>query len=251
MNNKYVILLVALLASISSLLFWKKSKTHEDDALIVGTNPNFPPFEFTRNGEIVGFEIDLMNEVAKKIGKKIMYKDLAFDALLLEINFGRIQAIAAAMTPTPERTKQVLFTKPYLEHDPLVVISLATHPITTLDDLKGKEVVVNDGYTAESYMAQNKNVVLKRLPTPAEAFLALKAGRAHAYVSARSAVQPFFDQYGTMLFNIFVIPDASDSYALAISPRHPELQADIQKALDSLEADGTLKELKKKWHLLW
>lgn len=238
--------------------FFKKSSVSQSqgplDELIVGTNPNFPPFEFIENGKLVGFDIDVMNEVGKRTGMKVTYKDLAFDALLLEIAFGRIHAIASGMTPTAERAEQVLFTKPYLEKDPLVVISLASNPpLKSLNDLKGgdKEVIVNDGYTAESYMDKQKGITLKRLATPAEAFLALTTGRGYAYVSSRSAVQPFFDQYGTQKFNIFVIDEAADSYALAVSKRHPEILEKIEHGLDALHADGTLEKLKKKWHLSW
>lgn len=251
---KKIIVLLSIAAGAGALFsVYKKMSGPKNlsSAIIVGTNPNFPPFEYKENGELKGFEIELMDALAQKMGKKIEFKDLAFDTLLLEIQFGKIDMIASAMTPTPLRAQKVTFTKPYLAQDPLVVITSADHPITTMSDLVGKEVVVNDGYTAESYMMTQKGVELKRLATPAEAFLALNTGRAYAYVSARSAVQPFFDKYGTQKFSLFEIPGVFDSYALAVAKNNPELHASLQSALDAMQADGSLVALKKKWHLVW
>lgn len=252
--NKYIVLVMAALAVGLAFVMLRKRATPEvhTDVLVVGTNPNFPPFEFSKDGVLEGFEIELVKELGKKLNKKITFKDLAFDALLLEMKMGGIQMIASAMTPTAERAKHVLFDKPYLQEDPLVVITLANNPgIRSLTELKDKEVVVNDGYTAESYMASQPGIHLKRLQAPAEAFLALSSGRAFAYVSARSAVQPFFDQYGTRKFNLFVIPGAYDSYALAVSKKYPELLKQVRNAMQQLEKDGTLTKLKQKWHLQW
>ena len=214
----------------------------------VGTNPQFPPFDYIENGKITGFEIDLMDAIGTYLGKEIVYKDMAFESLLLEAQAGRIQVIASGMTPTVERSTKVFFTKPYLAHDPLVVITLASESPKNLEDLQGKEVVVNDGFTAESYMKQQQGIDLKSLATPAEAFFALLNGRAYAYVSARSAAQPFFDRYGSNKFNILTLT-VSDSYALAVPKAYPEVFKQIQKALNALESNGSLESLKKKWHL--
>ena len=155
------------------------------------------------------------------------------------------------MTPTKQRAEQVLFTKPYIAHDPLVIVTLAsTKTIHNLDDLKNKTVIVNDGHLAEQFMAQQKDIILQRLPTAAEAFLALKAGRGDAYISAKQAVQPFFKKYGNAIFNMIPIPQAPDnSSALAVSKKFPELLPLIQTELSTLADDGTIATLKHKWHI--
>lgn len=241
-------LVISLIAVIGGYFYKSDGASKNQNILLVGTNPNFPPFEYRENGKIVGFEIALMNAIGKYLGKEIIFKDMAFDSLLIEAQSGRIHMIASGMTPTAERSKKVFFTKPYLVNDPLVVITLASESPKNLEDLQDKEVIVNDGYTAESYMKQQRGINLRRLATPAEAFLAVTNGRAYAYVSARSAVQPFFDRYGIEKFNILTLP-ISDSYALAVPKAFPEVFEQIQQALTALENDGTLENLKKKWHL--
>lgn len=223
-------------------------KKNVKNALIVGTNASFPPFEYIVDGNLEGFEIELMKEISAYLNKEIIFKDMAFESLLLEAQSGRVNVLAAALTPTPERSKHVFFTKPYLENDSLVVITKADKSPRGLDDLNNKEVVVNDGYTAESFMEKQEGVNLLRLETPAEAFMALLNGRCYAYVSARSAVQPFFDRYGSEQFNILTLP-VSDSYALAVPKAFPEIFQQVNHALDVLQKNGTLRRLKNKWHL--
>jgi ABC-type amino acid transport substrate-binding protein len=252
MKKIVITLSLALVAAVTLGYMYKSSKgssnSHTDNLLLVGTNAHFPPFEFMENGKIVGFEIELMDAIGKRLVKGITFKEMPFDSLLIEAQSGRIHIIASGMTPTAERSKQVFFTKPYLQNDPLVVITLAQNAPQSLAELNGKETVVNDGFTAESFMKQHKDVILRSLATPAEAFLALTNGRAYAYVSARSAVQPLFDRYGQEKFNILTLP-VSDSYALAVPKQFPEIFKQIQGALEALENDGTLLKLKKKWHL--
>jgi arginine/lysine/histidine transporter system substrate-binding protein len=236
---------------LSAALFFVKKKAPylQDDELIVGTNPNFPPFEFKKNGDLVGFEIDLMHEIGKRLNKKIIFKDMAFDMLLIEAQCNRMHMIASGMTPTPERAQKVLFTKPYLMKDPLIIITRADQPQPkNVEDLQGKNVVVNDGYTAESYMKKQMGIHLKSLPNPAEAFLTLKTGRADAYVAARSTVQLFFDQNKDQTFNTTTL-DVYDSYALAVCKTQTKLFKRIQTVLERLEDDGTLLKLKEKWNL--
>ncbi len=250
--NKHFIIVTLVATAFALCLVKNKSKNTNSSKLVIGTNASFPPFEFIKDGTLQGFDIDLSNEIAHRLKKEVEYRDLAFDGLLLELVTNRVQVLAAGMTPTPKRAEKMFFTQPYIEADPLVVITLSGAPaIQRLSDLKDKEIIVNDGFTAETFMEAQKDIVLKRLSTPAEAFLALKMQRGYAYVSSRSAVQPFFDQHGTEAFTIFTIPEAADSYALAVSKKHPELLDNINKVLDAMQKDGTLKKLREKWHLAW
>lgn len=97
----------------------------DESVLMVGTAAEFPPFEFIKNDEIVGFDIDLIKEVAQRLEKKLVLKDMPFTTLIPQLQNGSLHILAAGLTPTPERARVMLFTKPYLETDSLVVITLA------------------------------------------------------------------------------------------------------------------------------
>ncbi len=255
MNKALQLLLIAI--GIGGLMFWVSwRKKHycvaiDESTIIVGTNAEYPPFTFKDNGEIVGFDIDIVKEVVKRLDKKMILQDMPFGMLLPKIQSGALQIAAAGFTPSPERERQVFFTRPYLSQDPLVIITRADQPaLSSIADLTGKEVVVNDGFTADIHLSQFQGPIIKRLPTVAEAFLCLISKRADAFVSARTAVEPFFKQGNNRnSFNIVVLPDVFDSYALMISRKYPELLEEVQRALDAMEQDGTIATIKQKWNL--
>ncbi len=220
------------------------------NVLIVGTESNFPNFSFKDKGELVGFDIDIVKEVARRLEKTIEFKDMSFEALIPQAQLGSMHVIAAGMTPTPERAKVVAFTKPYVNGDPLFIVTLIGNDAKDLDDLKqGKHVVVNQGYTADFFMSKIEGPELLRLDTPAEAFLALKQGRADAFVTARNTLAPFFKKHDAEGFEYKIIPGTDESTALIVSKKYPELLHEIQKQLDAMEQDGTLQAIKKKWDI--
>ena len=248
--NKILLAGLTLLCGLGSIVLVKKyaqRKPADHSVLIVGTSARFHPFEFIDQGKLVGFDIDLMQAIGAKLHKRIEFKDIEFEALLLEAQSGRIHVIAAGMTLTPERAEKLNFSQNYILDDPLVVVRLAVNHITSIDDLVGKEVVVNDGYTAEQYMIQHApSVPLKRLPTVADAFLDLVNNKSFAYVSALTPVTSFLKAYGTDKFSLFKL-GASDGAALALSKHYPELLPQIKAALTELDHEGVIAKLKQKW----
>ena len=201
----------------------------------------------------MGFDIDIITEVFKRLGKEFIFKDMSFSALIPEIQLGTIHIIAAGITPTPERAKQALFTQPHLTGNPLLIVALKNSaPIKNVHDLQGKEVAVNEGYISDSYMSTQKGIHLTRLSSDSitSGIMALKSGRADAFVAAQHSLQPYFSTFGTADFQIIPIPDTEETSAFAISKHYPHMRDLIQSTLDQMEADGTLTALKKKWNLL-
>jgi polar amino acid transport system substrate-binding protein len=250
--KKFVYLLVGLTLLVTGGLFLcKQTPKHalENDHLVVGVSADFPPFTFMQNDKIVGFDIDLIEAIGTRLGKKIELKNMPFSTLLPLLQLGHIQVVAAGLTATPERAKHVLFTMPYLEGEPLVMVSLHAAPAQSLADLNDKIVVVNEGYTADMYMSNITGPQLIRLQSPADAFLALKSGRAFAFVTAENTIKPFFAQYGSQQFHVAAIPNTSENASFAIAPQCKELRAQIQTALDALKADGTVQKIRAAWGL--
>ena len=218
------------------------------DTLVVGTNAEFPPFTFIEKGEIVGFDIDIAKEVAKRLGKSITFKDMPFDALIPDAVLGHVDFVAAGMSYTEERAKRVSFTKPYLSGgDPLVILTFQETPVT-LQDLVDKSVVVNEGFTADMLLSSKKGIHLIRLPNTTDAFLAVISKRAFAFVTAKSTFDAFCARQSNSL-HAYPIEGTAETCALVVPKSKPELLESIQKALDAMEDDGTLAAIRKKWGL--
>lgn len=228
-----------------------RKRATEDNILVVGTESNYPNFSFKQHNELVGFDIDIITEVAKRLGKKIEFKDMNFEALIPQVQLGTIPVVAAGMTPTEERKKLVSFTEPYIKGDPLFIVTLAHkgEGIKGLDDLKDKRVVVNQGYTADFFMSKIEGPELIRLETPAEAFLALQQNRADAFVTARNTLMPFFKKHNSTDYDLKVVPGTDESTALIVSKQYPQLLEEMQKVLHDMMQDGTIDALKKKWDI--
>lgn len=253
MNKTVPILLVSLL--VSFILVWRlanrsPSETRQtENILIVGTNAEYAPFSFVQGKTVTGFDIDLIEEVAKRLNKTIQLQDMPFDGLISSLQLGSIQVIAAGITPTAERAERIIFTKPYLTGDQLLIVSRADAPLKNINALKGKKVAVNEGFTADYYMSKIPGIDLTKFATAIESFMTLESGRVDALVAAQNTIKPFLDHYGAQNFSVSPIPGTTDEYALAISKKYPELLEPIQKAIDDMAADGSLEKLKEKWGL--
>ena len=252
--NWLKLLLIVSIGFFGWLIFFSKSKENllNSNNLVIGTNAEYYPYCFIKDSQIAGFDIELVLEISKRLGKNPIIKNMDFDMLIPEIQIGGVHLLAAGMTATDQRRKQVIFTEPYVKGVPLVIVTLKDKFLIKngIKSLYGKKVAVNDGFTADLYLSNEKEIDLRRLATVTDAFLALNSGQVDAYVSAENALTDFFEKEGKEKFNISVIESTDENCALAISKHYPELLEKIQSILNNLEIDGTLDKLKKKWKLV-
>ena len=131
-----------------------EKKPAEKKELVVGTNPSFAPFEFTdkKDGKVMGFDIDLINALARKAGyEKVTIKSIAFDGLIPSLESGNIDVSITGMSITDARKQKVNFTDPYYESGLMAVVKKDNEAIKGLDDLKGKTIAVQLGTTGAKY----------------------------------------------------------------------------------------------------
>jgi polar amino acid transport system substrate-binding protein len=254
--RKTSLYIIITLIIITTAAVWRSAKkaypASSVETIIIGTNAEFQPFSFKKDDIITGFDIEVIEEIFKRLDKKIIFKDMPFDALIPEIQLGNIHVIAGGITPTKERAQKTLFTEPHITGDSLAIISLKSGPhINSIHDLIDKNVAVNEGYTADFYMTDQQGINLIRLSSSSvsEGILALQSNRADAFVTALRPMEPYFTLFGKENLTIIPIEGTEESSAFAISKHYPELRDLIQITLDRMQADGTLDALKKKWNL--
>ncbi len=223
----------------------------EVDTLIVGTNAEYPPLAFVENDQIVGLDIDVIKEVVKRLNKNISFKDMSFSALIPELQIGSIHAIAGGITPSEERSKRVFFTTPHLTDDPLMAVQRpGASPISRGEQLVGKKLIVNQGYTADDYASTIADAEVMRISSPlvSTGLLALQSGKADVYIAARSALMPFFAKQKTNHVST-PIEGTAETYALAVSKKYPNLYTSIQAVITQMMQDGSIEKIKKSWNL--
>lgn len=252
--RKFII--IVLLAGVAVTFFWTRYLTKIDlpnipDPIVVVTAADYPPLCFKQEGKIVGFDIDVVNEVARRLEKNIKIEDTMFEALMPSVQVGRAQVIAAGIAATDERKKTLDFTTPYLVNDPLIILSRADapQPVASLNDLQGKRVVVNTGHNADAFMTKMDKIIVTRVAAMEDAIALLRAGTVDAYVVAQHTAGALLNTYGAENFRVTPLKDTSENVALGISRRYPQLKAKMIEAVDQMLKDGTIEQLKQKWHI--
>ncbi len=220
----------------------------EDNVLTMGTNAEFAPFEFiNEQNEIVGFDIDLANEIAAHLGYELVIENMAFDGLIPALESKRIDMVVAAMTITEERKLVVNFSNPYFNAGQVIVVRDDNTEITGIDDLKEtKKIAVQLGTTGD-FKAQETTAKENILAFPqiSLAFMELELGRADAVIVDK----PVADRYLKVNEGLRIVGDTlTDEYfGIAIHKDNTQLLNQINEALEAIKESGKYDELISKW----
>ena len=217
-----------------------------DKTLIVGTEPTFPPFEFTENDKDVGFDIDLAQAICDKLGYKMEVKNLGFDALIPALKSGQIDIIAAGMDATEERKKQINFTDVYYQGGYTIVVPVGNTDITGYDSIAGKTVGAQVGSKAADY-AREHGANVKEFDTNTQGWMELEAGTCDAVSIDQAVAQYYLQQGGKDKLKLVGTPITSRGVAMGISKDKQELTDQVNQALKELKADGTYDKIYQKW----
>lgn len=255
--KKVTFIALSILAA-AIFLFWV-FKFHQykplTDTVVIGTSADFPPLSFIDKDNVIrGFDIEVAKEIAKRLNLKSQVINLPFNQLLPEIKAGNIHIIAAGISPTPARQKKAYFTKPYLTGNPFLAITQKVNPqISSINDLENKKVVVNEGHLSDLYLSSFPNIEIIRVEKPEQAFEMLEQHKAYAYVTSAISLAPVIKELGVGIekFNSSTLSETNENISIAIAKNLPEeFRNSVQQALDNMENDGTLNNLKIKWNLI-
>ena len=222
------------------------SSSSDDTVWSVGTEPAFPPFESTENGELVGFDIDLMNEIGARAGQTIEFNSLPFDGLIPALQGGSIDAAISGMTITEERSQTVDFSDPYFDAGLAIAVADDTTDIQTLDDLEGKKIAVQIGTTGAATAEGVKDSVVSTFDSAPLALQELANGNVDAVVNDAPAT---LDAIKTgNIPGITVVGEllTEEAYGIATPKGSGNVEA-INTALAEIRADGTYATIYEKW----
>ncbi len=215
--------------------------------LTVGVSADYAPFEFFNNGEIVGFDIDLMTEIAKRLGKSVKFKDMSFDAILGSLSTQRIDAAISSITPTPERRKSIDFSREYIQSN-RVMLCKGTSSINSVSDLVNATIGVQSGSTHETYankvLNKDVHVTVKSLTRIPDLLQDMEIGNISCFVLDNSQAESIMKAQANL--KMIVLPGEVSPSAIGF-PKNSPLTAQVDKILEEMEAEGYLAKLKEKW----
>ncbi|WP_119344929.1 transporter substrate-binding domain-containing protein [Facilibium subflavum] len=217
------------------------------------TNATYPPFVSVNDkGQMIGFGIDVVNALCQQMKVKCEITDTAWDSLIPALMIGKYDAIFGGLSITKKRAKVVDFTKPYYKNAATFIINKDKPLTLTQKGMQGKVIGYQQGNTFGSYITSNYGtaVKLKAYPSPALAFMDLKAGRINALILDRPVAVSLLKaektrQYvtqGQLHDQAFGIGNG-----IAVKKGNTILQNQLNQAIDRLEENGTLTKLTYKW----
>lgn len=214
-----------------------------DQTLVVGTSADYPPYEYVdEDGNYAGFDIELMEEIGKRLGREIEWQDIAFDGLIGSLQSDKIDAIIAAMSATPEREEQVDFTDPYfIGADAIIVAEGSDITINANEDMAGYSVGVQSGTIQEQWIAENIETDLSTYERAEQAIMDLKSGRIDIVAMDYFTALSFIEQGGIEL--ALKTEFAGEHMSIAVKEGNTELREELDAVIDELQAEGFIDEL--------
>jgi polar amino acid transport system substrate-binding protein len=217
----------------------------EGGTLSVGSDIPYPPFEQGKPGNYTGFDVELVEAIAEKIGRKAEFHDTSFETIFRDVAQGKFDAVASAATITEEREKAVDFSNPYYLSEQAVLVKEGS-PIKSLGELSGKTVAVQQGTTGQE-LAKEKSGASEIRPFPEgpDAVNALKSGTVEAVVIDAPVAQEAVEKSGGL--EIAEKVPTEEEYGIAVAQGEEELLDEINEGLEEVEEDGTYKKIYEKW----
>ena len=244
-------LIVLALALIMVLSF---AACGGSDAYIVAMEPTFPPFDTTdENGELDGFDVDLMNAIAEDQGFEIEWTQLGFDGLIPALESKQIDIIASGMWASPERAKIVDFSTTYYDSGLVLAVKVDNNTITGADSLTSDMKVAAQIGTSSADLVQQwekdgKIAEAKIYDKVNEAVMDLQNGTVDALLNDKPVTTEYMSKQPD---KIKIVGDIlnEESYGFAVNKENKDLLDMINAGLQNVIDNGTYDQLLAKWGL--
>ena len=217
--------------------------------LVLGLDASFPPMGFTDEaGEIVGFDIDMAQEVCERLGVTLVKRPIDWDTKEEDLNTGAIDCIWNGLSVTPGRAESMNLSEPYMKNQQIFVV-LGDSDAKGLRDLSGARVGVQSGSTAQEALEESSlygSVEITALGDNLELMELLRAGSLDA-VLLDSVVAYYYISASEESY--FVLPDSlsEEKFAVGFRKGDQALRDRVQELISDMKADGTLGEISRKW----
>lgn len=244
---------IILLVLSSCLLFSACSKvdttSNTENIITIGMDDSFPPMEFRdKNNNLIGFDIDVANEISKRLNVKIEFKPTDWGGVIQSLKSKRFDIILSALSVTDERKKEIDFSNPYILEKQVLVVKKDNTTIKSAEDLKGKIVGVQLGSTSENalkpFVANVKEV--KKYDKNTEALQDLAIGRTEVVVVDELVARYYIKEHSEK-YKILEKDLGSEPIAVGFRKDDTELKEKFNKVIDEMQKDGTMAKISSKW----
>ena len=218
-----------------------------DGTLTVATEGTYRPFTFhDETGDLVGFDVEIAEAVADKLGLKVVFQETQWDAIFAGLDAGRFDVIANQVSINPEREEKYLFSEPYTVSPGVIVVAEDDDSITSFDDLAGKTTA--QSLTSNWYeLSEQSGATVEAVEGWAQAVALLQDGRVDAPINDNLTFLDYEKSEGPTGLKIAAETDDPAYNAFAFTKDKTALVDAINGALAELREDGTLAEISEKY----
>jgi L-cystine transport system substrate-binding protein len=214
--------------------------------LLVGMSGQYPPFAFREAaGDLIGFDVDITTEVAKRLGVTVEYVTMPFKGLVAALDTKRFDLIANQMAITPERQAKYDFSRPYVNSGSQLLVHKDNTTINSLADVKGKKFGASQGSNYETMLKQ-AGAEIVNYTNNATLYADIAAKRIEGTLNDRLQ-NAYLLKQGTQPFRAAGTPTKGVDVALMFRKNETTLVSEVNKALDAMLTDGTYKRISEKW----
>lgn len=205
----------------------------EKKVIVMGTNAEFPPFEYREGDKVVGFDVEIAKKVAEKLDAELKIEDMLFDGLIPALEAGKIDFIAAGMSVTEERKKNVDFSNGYYEASQVIIVTADNETIKGPEDLKNKKIGVQLGTTGDMEAQNIEGAEVVQFNAGFAAIMDLQNGKVDAVILDSEPAKNFASQNNQI--KILDVELTKEEYAIAVKKGNTELVNAINAVLEELK----------------
>lgn len=253
---KFKIIIITLIALMSGYYLLQKSSAQPTDALVIGTAAGYAPWvSINEQGAYEGFDVDVMQALAKQLNKKLIIKDLgSMPALFMALDQKKIDCIIWGISITQERLKRMAMIRyqgDTVAAYPLIFWQQIPNGITTIADMNGKTVCIEPASAQEAVL--DTYPMINKLPTEKvdDALLNIQYGKADAALVEPAIAKKFQKKYPAIkMIEVSLAPEQQvNGVGICIRPENVILIQTVQQAIDTLLENGTIAQLEAKWDI--
>jgi polar amino acid transport system substrate-binding protein len=216
-----------------------------EGTLTVGSDIPYPPFEQGKPPDYTGFDIDMIDAIAKKLGLTPKIQDTAFGTIFSDEQAGKFDIVASATTITPGREKKVTFSDPYFSADQSLMVQKGSDLTSTSDITSDTAIGVQEGTTGQDYAETKTDATVQAYPEIGNAFNALQAGQVDGVINDFAVSAFALKQYPQL--DVVQSISTGESYGFPMQKENTALQDAVNGALKDVIADGTYDKIYEKW----
>ena len=216
-----------------------------EGTLTIGSDIPYPPFEQGKPPDYTGFDVDLMDAIAKKLNLQPKWVDTAFGTIFSDEQAGKFDIVASSTTITPAREKKVTFSDPYFKADQSLMVQKGSDLASTSDITSDTSIGVQEGTTGQDYAENKTDATVQAYAGIGTAFNALQAGQVDGVINDFAVSAFALKKYPEL--DVVQTIQTGESYGFPMQKENTALQDAVNGALKDLIADGTYEKIFEKW----